>query len=299
MNKYLPSKNFLKFFGIVILIIGGIWLISYLFSPKTTYEKKGGEEELTTLTENSVYTLDTDKDGIYDWEEGLWGTSPTQFDTNGDGASDGDEIRLKKEEIKRKNNTSDEEPEEDLNQTEVFARQFFATASLVNQQGGLTPEMLKSFSDSFGQSITSAAIPDPFTLLDIELKSVTASDYKKSLDLAYKNLVKSGLDDLSIVYRFASGEVAASDDLDKLIFFYQELSNNLLQTPAPHNAAGIHLAMANNTAKMSLSLINIRSMNEDPLTALTGLRQYSEYSKALEDTLYSLADYLQSSGIIN
>ncbi|KKR84482.1 MAG: LamG domain protein jellyroll fold domain protein [Candidatus Nomurabacteria bacterium GW2011_GWA2_40_97] len=36
---------------------------------------------------------DTDLDGVYDWEESLWGTDPTKKDTDDDGVLDNLEIK--------------------------------------------------------------------------------------------------------------------------------------------------------------------------------------------------------------
>ncbi len=301
MNKYLPSKKFIKFFGTILLLIGVFWGGSFLFSRNETYKNEKADEILVVNSENSPYVLDTDKDGIYDWEEGLWGTNPKKSDTNGDGISDGEEIRILKNEIKEKNNTeldTEEVETEGLNQTEVFARQFFATASLVNQRGGLTPESVKSFSDSFGKSITDTKIPDPFSLVDIKLSSVSPAEYKKSLDNAFSSLVSAQIDDLATIYNFSFDNGASEDKMNTLIMEYQKLSNNLLAISVPHNISGTHLSLVNNFAKMSIALINIKKISNDPLISLVGLRQYNEYSELLEKNIVNLAEYFSQNGII-
>lgn len=300
MDKYLPSKKFLKFFAIVLLLILVGWLISFFFSNKSNYESKNDVKDLVAdANQNNIYTRDTDGDGVYDWEEGLWGTSPTNPDTNDDGVSDGDEIKKRKEQIKKNNNlTNQSDQEKGLNQTELFAREFFATASLVNQQGGLSSEALKSFSDSFGNSVSNSKIKDPFTLTNVKLSSLSPQEYKTSLDKAYTKLLDSGLDEFVVIYKFSAGDATAKSDIDELITLYQDLSNNLLNLPAPYAIAGTHLSMINNAAKISIALSNISELNEDPLTSVIGLRQYDEYSKAFQKSLGDLANYFDSNGII-
>ncbi len=51
------------------------------------------EEEEATSTSQFVMAEDMDFDLLTDVEEGLWGTSPTQSDTDGDGYNDGEEIK--------------------------------------------------------------------------------------------------------------------------------------------------------------------------------------------------------------
>lgn len=292
MNKYLPSKKFLKFFGLILLGVAVVWLVSFFFSRKAVYEKKNKTAELSAGVDESVYTLDTDEDGVYDWEEGLWGTSSTNADTNGDGVYDGEEIEAKRKQIQKDNNVTVDSPDEDegLSQTELFARQFIATASLVDQAGGLTPEALEGFSEALKNSIDSSTIDDPFTLLDISLGAISFEDYKKSLEKAFGDYMKKNIQELEVVYRFSQGVNGSPAELKNLIGVYTELSNNLIKTQAPHNAAGPHLGLVNNTAKITIALINIQKLEEDPLLSMLGLRQYKEYSAALERNINFLAE---------
>lgn len=277
--------------------------VSFLVSRKTTYEKKINPDDLVADQGDikTAFEKDSDGDGVPDWEEGLWGTNPYAKDTDGDGITDGDEIKLNKEEIAAKNDISGENStgEEGLNQTQMFARQLFMTASLANEQGGLSQQALQDFSDAFGQSIKNAKIKDLFTLADLKLSPVDAATYKNTLDIAFSGLVDAQIDDLSAVYLLSQGDPGAVDDIAALVVLYQDLANKLIQTPAPYGIAGTHLLLANDAAKISLALASIGEFDTDPLVALTGLRQYIEYSSDMEGALNSLASYLSANGIIS
>jgi len=61
---------------------------------KETISQKGG---LTQITEAQ---LDSDNDGLKDWEEKLWGTDPNNPDTDGDGVKDGEELKQGRDPLK-------------------------------------------------------------------------------------------------------------------------------------------------------------------------------------------------------
>ncbi len=286
--------------GVVIITGVVILAVAMLVSRRQTFENKN--DESLFLVEGAIenfYNTDTDKDGVYDWEEGLWGTDPFNKDTDSDGVTDGEEIGSNKEEIREKNNLGGEvTASEDLNQTEIFARQLFSAASLAGQQGGLSQESMEAFSKSFGGAISDSKIKDPFTLSDLKLTAVSPVDYKTSLGEAFDPYLQAGINPLNVIYRFSNGDTAVSGDIDQLSEIYNGISNSLLAIPTPHNAAGIQLSLINTTAKLSLAFINMKHIEDDPILAVVGFYQYQEYSVELENTLEKLKSYFNSSGII-
>ena len=291
MNKYLPSKTFMKFFGVIIGVALLIWLISLIFSRSESYENKN-RRDIISEADASVYSIDTDSDGVFDWEEGLWGTDSRKADSNGDGVSDRDDIDARKRKIQAENNIEESElNEKDLTQTELFARQFIATASLVDQSGGLSPEALVGFSDSLKKSIEGSTINDPFTLMNIRLRNVSAETYKTSLKSVFDIYLKANITELETIYQYSQGSAKAEQELKRLTTLYTDMSNKFMQMEVPHNAAGPHLGLVNNTAKITIALLHIQQLKTDPLLSMLGLRQYSDYSAAFERNINALADY--------
>ena len=292
MNKYLPSKTFMKFFGAIIGVAVLIWIISLIFFRKETYENKNRNSDLVSGDELGAYSLDSDEDGVYDWEEGLWGTNLLDPDSNDDGVSDREDIDFRKKNIQAENGINESSFDDGtLSQTEIFARQFIATASLVDQAGGLTPEALAGFSDALKTSIESSTIKDPFTRLDIKLTTVTPEQYKASLKVVFDEYLKADIMELETIYQYSQGSVSAEAQLKRLTTLYTDMSNEFIKMPAPHNAAGPHLGLVNNTAKITIALLNIQKLETDPLLSMLGLRQYRDYSAALEKNINDLADY--------
>lgn len=290
----------MRFIGGIILVAVVVWIVSMVYTKKQIFNAKGdSNSEVTDAETNNLYIQDSDEDGIYDWEEGLWGTDPNKEDSNADGVSDGEEIAIKKKQIQTENNL-DAESDLDgksLTQTEVFARQLLSTASLAEQQGGISAEDMENFSKSLGASIVSATIPDRYTLANIRLSSVSNADYKASLAEAFQEYRTANVSGLGAIYRMASGDVSAQADLDRLVNIYIKLSENLLKIETPHAIAGSHLVLVNNAAKLAIVFEGMKVISDDPLVAVTGFKQYQQYSGEMESSIIRLTAYFNSSGV--
>ncbi len=85
---------FLVVFGVIILLAG--LKISFWLTPG---EDDFIETRVTAISGGksaSPALLDSDNDGLKDWEETVYGTDPNKPDTDGDGTKDGDEIAQKR-----------------------------------------------------------------------------------------------------------------------------------------------------------------------------------------------------------
>jgi len=131
MKKYLPSKEFLKFFGIAV----GIGLVVFLSLHFLSNKKRVSQEIQSIATRQIIEELDTDNDGVKDWEEGLWGMDLNNPDSDDDGILDGQEVEMRKEEIKSSGDFV-EVLEEPKTETERFARQITTVVLNMNQVNG-------------------------------------------------------------------------------------------------------------------------------------------------------------------
>lgn len=300
-SKYLPSKKFVKFIGAAVILGAVIWVGSRLLAREVNFKRADDALSLKDSKEDNFYTRDSDGDGIYDWEEGLWGTDPENKDSDGDGVTDGDEIKADKKQIQDKNNLDDSTipSDKNLNQTEIFARQLFSAASLAKQSGGLTSGSLDSFSKAFGKSVSEAKIADVYNSSQIKLTDMNAAAYKKEIAEIFKPYLDSGISADNAIYRLSSGDIAAENDIEKLSELYHDISNKLILSPAPYTMAGAHLSLANNTAKLSIAMINMKNLGEDPVLATVGFNQYETYISEIEKALKTIGDYFKAGGIIN
>lgn len=75
---------------LLALIVGG-----FAAARKTAREPQNSPhtEDRPRDSDFGLALGDRDQDGLFDWEEALWGTDPDKRDTDGDGVSDGEETK--------------------------------------------------------------------------------------------------------------------------------------------------------------------------------------------------------------
>ncbi|OGD66657.1 hypothetical protein A2Z61_00915, partial [Candidatus Campbellbacteria bacterium RIFCSPLOWO2_02_35_12] len=87
----------------------------------------------------NIAEKDSDRDGLKDWEEALWGSDPHNPDTDGDRTPDGEEVVVGRNPIiagpndklyntlaLKKKEDDNKYPEKDLTATDLFAQNLFA-----------------------------------------------------------------------------------------------------------------------------------------------------------------------------
>lgn len=94
MRQYLPSRQ-LTFISGSIIIAGGLILAAMFLGKSETPGSLTIEEVVAKAAE-----LDTDGDGLKDWEESVRGTDIENQDSDFDGTSDGEEVLLGRDPLK-------------------------------------------------------------------------------------------------------------------------------------------------------------------------------------------------------
>ncbi|MFT5179911.1 MAG: hypothetical protein ACI8V7_000457, partial [Candidatus Paceibacteria bacterium] len=90
-----PSNKVPIFFVIVVVVVVSVISFSSLSDKYGDSKNNTGKPDVVSLSiarENVRDLNDTDEDGLYDWEEDLWGSDINKPDTDNDGTNDGDEI---------------------------------------------------------------------------------------------------------------------------------------------------------------------------------------------------------------
>ena len=91
--NFLPGRRVVLLFIAILVVAISIFLIinreggEEIFEKDVVYQDKGIAVLLKVDPE-----LDTDGDGLKDWQEALWQTDKNNTDTDGDGTSDGQEV---------------------------------------------------------------------------------------------------------------------------------------------------------------------------------------------------------------
>jgi hypothetical protein len=277
-KKYLPSTK-------ISIYLATIFSILFVFMSISFSEKSGPLAASLILPKTLAETaaVDSDEDGVSDWEERLWGTDPFVKVSNQDGLSDREYIN------KRKQIAEDAE---------------VGTKIPLNSTGKLTYELLEtglaltsSGSDVDNQKLalelSSAAIKkiqqdtSPALYKKEDLKIVSASKensdkYINEINSAIKKAQSSGLGkEFPLIHDGVFNQKESS--LIKAASYaivYGNLTKTMLKMSVPETVVSQHLFMINIFSNLENSVSNSIYLNGDPAK---GIAFYSRYIKTLSD----------------
>jgi hypothetical protein len=279
---YLPSKKFIKIFGFTVLGLGAATaLVLSLNTNKTEVENP----VLVAVNEaNSIFEVDSDDDGIADWEEALWGTSPYNSDTDGDGQSDFVYIEAQKI---AKAESSGISVDEDDNETEALAKQIFATTVAYQEKGLSSAQAFQELSQTLGSRLEQTAdLPDIYNTQDVTIDNTKGlRDYYIeifNLMLPYQDEIGS---ELAIVSGSQNNtqKVAALRDL---VTVYQTLESETRSVSVPSAVVQYHVTLLNSYFHLRTAALNLSELDGNPVIGVVGLQQYNtaidEFTQLLE-----------------
>lgn len=314
MKQYLPSK---KFFIVVLtcfIALGGIYQYQ-------AWRKKNDEGRAKILLEKinkqaqSLADIDTDRDGLLDWEESSWGTDYRKADTDGDGTPDGKEIEMRKDPLTPGPNdyirTIGEAKQtmisslSDLTESEKLMRGMITSIMYSNDPTN------KDFADKVTQDIVNSIndkgknLPDTYDLSQIK----TISEVNESLR-TYGNsvgsILKSREDSIkegnTSVLILAKGLKADDNSIfnefDPLIKSNKDEAAALLKLSVPKYTASLHLALINSIENVAFAMGNLKFVISDPVRGLIGIQQYKTAVQGKNGAREKIRAHLENSGII-
>ncbi len=305
--RYLPSKKFLVVALSLLIILGAEFFVSNKNKPDTgknsDYPSKNGF--LSGLFGSGQ--KDSDADGLMDWEETLWKTNPNDKDTDKDGTSDKEEIEQKRNPLKAgpddkieetvfsaKNNSDEAQV---LNETEIFARNFFASFLSLYQSGKLDEETKSSLTEAFLKNFKSEVLPDKYSSSDLKITSGSSASILKNYGNQTTKIInnrKEGLDeDETEIIARALEEKNENEikKLDRIAEIYKNTAADLINISVPSDISDEHLELINGIYNLSASLENTKELLNDPIKGMAGLNQYQENYLRVKRALLEISRY--------
>ncbi len=288
IRESLPSKKFQKI-ALVVIILSVVFIFISIKKPFSGggYVQKIFKGEVETVTIGSIVYKDTDGDGLFDWEESLWGTDPEKSDTDGDGISD-------KEEVDKKRPETSEGGDESLTETSLLARDLFSTIVSLKQNNSLTEENLESIANQLAGSINSATY-DTYTLdslIVVDSNNNSFIKYFKETDKIFLASKNSHIgEELSVLTDFIEDPTSNQSKLEVIISEYKKISSDLSKLDIPESISKDHLALINTYDKIAQSIEEFLYINDDPLRTLSGLSNYERYSTNILDIFKRIDSY--------
>jgi hypothetical protein len=307
-TSYLPSRRFVLIVGTLLSLGLIIWGIVWYTQSKN--KDLSDRDPALVIQEIRESAKDSDKDGLTDWEEELWGTNLEITDTDNDGTSDGDEIKVKRDPLKPGPGDELSSEQSELvykipttqvraNTTGRFVNSSLPNALLLaNRSLEGEPFTQEDIDELVGPYIPPPSVSvttyemDDLTIVgnSLSLLQTYSSSLRETINV-YKNLVG---DELPLI-----ADVLRTGDINKLLTLrstavrYESLASDLKNLSVPSSLALQHLEVINWYASVSGSLLSLSEVAADPLRGLIGLR---EYKIATENADAALAQLLTSLG---
>jgi len=317
-RKYLPSNKFLVSLALAIMII--LIAIALNYSKASSVVNKDNSISSVDATSSIIASLnnvDSDKDGVPDWQEVLYGTDPKNPDSDKDGTPDGEEIKLNRDPLKANTAPKGQAPNDTIS-PEIIANEQKITSDyqslnpIEKMARNLVSNIIASQPESgqIDQATTDSLVQK--ALDDLPQKQYTGITKESDLNLISpdpktlgKNLViyanayytqteafrKIMGQDLAIINNDLFGEKPfEKEKIFAITSNYQKIINNLIKIPLPaipeSDGALFHLAIINDLEKLIEIDNDIINSESDTSGIFSDL---AEYSKTMDDIISLLS----------
>lgn len=296
LANHLPSK---KLSLVIMLIVVGVLI--FIFKDKAVLlfqskDQKAQEEFLNTKIQDFA-VLDTDEDGLYDWEEALWGTDPKDKDSDNNGADDSEEVEAKKKELGIKDIPT--ENQEDLTETERISMEMFTVFASLEQRGLLDDAAVENMALIFSEKIS-----DPIEISDSSIKtdfpivedsSINAKLYQENVKKILAEAQNASVGKEMATFATLIGEPVRKNEkaLIDISVAYTKMAEDLNKISVPRSISEIHKKIIINSTKVGITIDLLKNYETDPVVATKGFVLYKDISISLEENIYSLLSYFQ------
>lgn len=308
----LPSNRIGVLFLILVLLVVGTISFSIIDKRGDGLIDKSGEEKsseniLTLRRSTEASSIDTDGDGLLDWEEALRGSNPTNPDTDGDGTLDGEEVLLGRDpSVAGPNDTVEAIKQKKIEELGVLYEDFVA--------GSLTDNVaIDLFSNYFQFRNEPDFTDETQTKLITQIASVAEEatkignkystgdtrtfigdeerirNYGNSFAEKHLNFLKS-LDALE------TGD--STKYLDNMVALYKRFANDVILIETPQALVEQQVQIANNFYIVGISLRDLNEARLDPVKGLFAIKSYNEAANSQPDLYLTIAKFFRDNDII-
>ncbi|MBP6856211.1 MAG: hypothetical protein KBC42_02275 [Candidatus Pacebacteria bacterium] len=301
ISRFLPSKKFTIILSVCLVAGLGYFLVS-----KSGFSAKASNKKTTlVLTPEQIIDGDRDGDGVRDWEESLWGTNPDLKDSNDDGIDDLSDIESRRKKLSIENADNLNATDEELNETDIFSRDIFASIMSLKEKGALNEASIKSLAEITEKSFSNnTAIANIVELSDIKKTSTDTLEqrkvYLKKIDSLLTSYEERGLGKEFTVFAeyYENAETTSLATLMPISTTYENMSKELALIETPQPMLILHRDFINNTHKLSVAIKNISQIDTNGILGATGFSQYKEQSTEFTRIIRVYAELLAQHDIL-
>lgn len=260
-----------------------------------------------------ILDIDSDDDGLKDWEETLWKLDPNNPDTDSDGIPDAEEVKKKIKEIDTSKGETvglDEigiENESFANDTEtdILSKKLFAEYINLKQSGNFNEESVTATVNNLvADEIQNKKFVQYYFPKDIK----TFPSGNKSLLKSYGNsfasirnkyekqyldnpLVKEGEVANLVDPKFQEGLIRFSDA-------YKKMAVELSKLSVPKDLSEMHMEILNAYMASSDGLKELSMISSDPVMAMIGTQRHIEATEKENLFLEAVAENFYDNGVV-
>lgn len=247
---------------------------------------------------SNVDTLDSDGDGLPDWQEVITSTDPHNVDTDGDGTEDGKELELGRDptiagpddKLDKPKTDSDlsADIQTDTTISEEVSKNLFANAVYLSNNDGITDENINTLVDNLIQGVQSDFIFKEYMLSNLPLIQRPTQDDLRFFASTLATLQMQLLNNLAVN--------TGPENISKV---YNDYAQNLYELKTPLEIADTEIKIINNFSKVSAAFDVFSKQSEDPLKLPLAVRAYQEAADEQESLIIKIGEYLNKNGIID
>ncbi len=309
-----PWKRVFVLSSVITLSGAGIWLV-YIYktsNTQITYNTPSDSQKSLVLIGNTLSEIDSDSDGLKDWEEHLWGTDRNKTDSDSDGTPDGLEVKLARNPmIKGPNDSLADFPlgsatttatftSSDILSQELFAR--YAQAK--SRNGTLSPADQQQIIEEIikrAESIIEKPKEYGFGSLQI-LQNPNITQIQAYYSNINNILLKGRPQNVGNELALLGVAVETRDDtslseVKRIAVFYEDTAKKLLSVSVPASIAEDHLFIINTYLRMAKNVLAFAYALSDPFVASTNLSDYIKNSDQFTKNFLNIKQYLETNGI--
>lgn len=298
-----------------LLFWGGIFIFWFFNSNqqsnanpiilKSPGANQSGQKNIGQLASLAATQIDSDKDGLTDWEESIYGTSPQKSDTDNDGYLDGEEVASSRDPLKKgpndlivKNKTTNTEEMTATKKFTELAVANYLTAFQTKNPAELKPEELDAIlKDSFSNDPKMSAKFNE--ILKSELYYFIPPDLDKGIKLAKndtekeqklygENVIKLleemyGAEPKNNFFQTINQSVVTGNysEIEKFAEFYQKIYESAKNISVPKSLETNHKNLLTYLYKMQKISEAIKIYETDPLKTLLALNELTNLTQKL------------------
>jgi len=307
-KQYLPSRKFLIILSSVIIALVLIVATKTIIGVRNAAKEKVLVEQKKDIALREQFlALDSDNDGLKDWEESLWKTDSKVSDTDKDGTSDGEEIKAYRDPLKA--GPGDEfDPAEiaetkkmmdeyaSLNETEIFSRTIFANFLSTQQiNSNMSESDVEDFVANAIETIPEKKVATVYTIEAINVSTSTEEIdldfYKKGVEkILNTNLMPFIAEDINTFEKVISENDNAEGvkSLEESIKQYRIAITSLIEITVPDIYTGDHLVIINSLGEIISCITDIKDFSNNPIISMFALNLFPTSMNNMQTALQNL-----------